>query len=93
MRRCHRNASEAPGVPISRRDATNRLVKRADQLDAHLEDIELTIEDARSRAVPEAYWIAADYLRMTLIAERDWLRSTIDRLENKDLPWPRRTKS
>lgn len=77
---------------LSRRDAITRLTRRADQLDEHLTDIEAAIGDARSRTVPEAYWIAADYLRMTLVAERDWLRSTIDRLETKDLPWPRRTK-
>ena len=78
---------------LSRRDAITRLTRRADQLDQQLQDIDDTIADARSRAVPEAYWIAAEYLRMTLAAERDWLRSTIDRLESKDLPWPRRTKS
>ena len=78
---------------LSRRDAITRLTTRADQLDAKLHELDLTIEDARSRGVPEAYWIAAVYLRMTLTADRDWLRTTIDRLETKDLPWPRRTKN
>ena len=52
---------------------------------------------ARERMLPLIYdelrSLAAEYLRVMLAAERDWLRTTIDRLETKDLPWPRRTKS
>jgi DNA-binding PadR family transcriptional regulator len=78
---------------LTRRDAMVRLTRRADDLDARVEETEQAIEEARSRDVDEAYWIAADYLRVMLAAERDWLRTTIDRLETKDLAWPRRTKS
>lgn len=78
---------------LSRTDAIARLSRRADDLDAQIADTAQEIEAARSRNVDEAFMLAADYLRVMLAAERDWLRTTIDRLETKDLPWPRRTKS
>ena len=78
---------------LSRTDAIARLSRRADDLDAQIADTAQEVDAARSRNVDEAFMLAADYLRVMLAAERDWLRTTIDRLETKDLPWPRRTKS
>ena len=36
--------------------------------------------------------MAADYVRTQLTGERDWLLTTIERIESKDLPWLSRTK-
>lgn len=78
---------------LTRREATIRLNRRADELDTLIEETDAAIGVAKSTGVLEAYWIAADYLRTMFAAERDWLRTTINRLESKELPWPRTTKS
>lgn len=78
---------------LTRREATIRLNRRADELDALIEDTDAAVTVAQSNGVLEAYWISADYLRTMFAAERDWIRTTINRLESKELPWPRTTKS
>ena len=35
----------------------------------------------------EPYWIGGAYIRNQIAAERDWLATTIERIESKDLPW------
>lgn len=78
---------------LTRREATIRLNRRADELDALIDDTDAAVTVAQSNGVLEAYWISADYLRTMFAAERDWIRTTINRLESKELPWPRTTKS
>jgi DNA-binding PadR family transcriptional regulator len=78
---------------LTRRDAITRLNRRADDLDAQIDEVDAAIAETRDRDVAEAYWLAADHLRVMLTAERDWLRRTTTRLEDKDLPWPRRTRT
>ena len=40
-----------------------------------------------SDGVHEPYWIGGAYVRSQIAAERDWLATTIERIESKDLPW------
>lgn len=53
-----------------------------------VEEIECLMAKAVERGVPEAYWVTANYLRHMNLAQRDWIRSLIDRLEKGDLAWP-----
>lgn len=74
---------------IDRVDIVEHLNARIDQLQLLVDEFDSLIAIARNDEVPEAYWIAADYLRVLHSTERDWLRRLADRIESKDLPWPR----
>lgn len=65
------------------------LRERDEQLQKLVDETDVVIAGAQDRQVPEAYWLVADYLRAQLITERDWLRRLADRIESKDLPWPK----
>lgn len=68
-------------------DAVLRFRRRIADLDNWVTEIDEALTDAKARQVPEAYWIGGDYLRTQLTAERDWLATTIERIESKDLEW------
>ncbi|GAA3140468.1 PadR family transcriptional regulator [Kribbella aluminosa] len=68
-------------------DAVLRLRRRAEDLDRWLTDVDEAIVLARASGVPERYWMAADYVRGQLRAERAWLATTFERIESKDLEW------
>ena len=68
-------------------DAVLRFRRRIDDLDRRLAEIDEALDGARARQVPEAYWMGGDYVRTQVVAERDWLAKTIERIESKDLPW------
>jgi DNA-binding PadR family transcriptional regulator len=53
-----------------------------------IDDIDGLVDQARAKDVAEAYWITADYIRHMTVAQQDWIRSFLDRLEKGDLPWP-----
>lgn len=61
---------------------------------ADLDDLVVTADkhlgDAADQGVPEAYWMAGDYLRTVRRAELAWIQNVITRLENEELPWPLR---
>jgi len=83
--------SEAHNLPA---DETVRLLnRRIDLLQLQVDEVEKTIERVRAEDVEEAYWFVADYLRTQAVAERDWLQTIVNRMENKDLPWPYRSKN
>ncbi len=46
------------------------------------------LDNTRSRDVPEAFWLAGDFVNTLKIAERDWVATMIERLISKDLTWP-----
>jgi len=71
-------------------DALARLRLRVEQLETALAEFEEAIASARSREVPEAFWMAADFNRAQLASERDWLNTLIKRIESKDLAWSHR---
>jgi DNA-binding PadR family transcriptional regulator len=68
-------------------DAAERFRRRLAALDAELNGLEATIADVTERRVPEQFWLAADYQRVVLAAERDWLTTLLHRIESKDLSW------
>jgi len=78
--------SEAHNLPVD--DVLARLARRVDEVDKELTRLLATLDDRSAADVAEAYWFVADYLRVQLTAERDWLQTTINRIESKDLPWP-----
>ncbi|MFF0265352.1 PadR family transcriptional regulator [Kribbella sp. NPDC004536] len=68
-------------------DAVLRLRRRVGELDDWLADVDEAIGLARGAGVPERYWMAADYVRGQVAAERDWIAATVERIESKDLEW------
>ncbi|GAB3596198.1 PadR family transcriptional regulator [Angustibacter peucedani] len=88
--------NEYPEFPVALAEAhnlprdlvVNQLRDRAASLDAQAEHLSDLMAQAVDRDVPEAYWLEADYLRTVQRAERDWIRTTVRRLERKELQWP-----
>ncbi|RZT20879.1 PadR family transcriptional regulator [Kribbella sp. VKM Ac-2569] len=68
-------------------DAVLRFRRRIADLDNWITDIDEALADAQAREVPQVYWIGGTYLLTQLTAERDWLTTTIERIESKDLEW------
>ncbi|GAA1681113.1 PadR family transcriptional regulator [Kribbella sp. NPDC056951] len=73
-------------------DAVLRFRRRIAHLDDFIQELDDAVENVRSREVPEPYWLAIGYLQSQLVAERDWLATTIGRIESKDLEWQPREK-
>jgi DNA-binding PadR family transcriptional regulator len=88
--------NEYPAFPVALSEAHNidrgevleLLASRVTQLQQLIDEVDALIASARTRDVPEAYWVTADYLRAMHTTERDWIAHLIDRIESKDLPWP-----
>lgn len=57
-------------------------------LDEQVIEIRGLLDVARSQDIPEAFWIAGDFITTIKIAEREWISTMIDRLASKDLIWP-----
>jgi DNA-binding PadR family transcriptional regulator len=83
--------SEAHNLPLAQ--VIEQLTRRVERLEEQIGQTGSALDAVRERRVPEAYWFAADYLRTLQIAERDWIRNLIDRLENGDVPWPYKTEN
>ncbi|MFI7066509.1 PadR family transcriptional regulator [Kribbella sp. NPDC050124] len=82
--------SEAHNLDVE--DALLRFRRRVADLDNWLAELDEAIATARAEGVREPYWLGGAYLQAQLAAERDWLATTIERIESKDLPWvPRNT--
>jgi DNA-binding PadR family transcriptional regulator len=77
--------SEAHNLDVA--DAVVRLRRRVADLDDRLAELDQALDAARADGVHERYWMGRDYIRSQLAAERDWLTTTIERIESKDLPW------
>jgi DNA-binding PadR family transcriptional regulator len=78
---------------LDKDDAVLRLRRRVEELDRLIAEEDGHEAEVRARGVPEPYWLTLGYLRSQLAAERDWLTTTIERIESKDLPWhPRKKK-
>jgi DNA-binding PadR family transcriptional regulator len=80
--------SEAHNLEL--KDAVERFRRRLCDLDLQIAEVEEAIADVTARQVPEAFWMAADYNRAVLAAERDWLTTLLQRIESKDLSWQHR---
>ncbi len=82
--------SEAHNLDVE--DALLRFRRRVADLDDWLADLDQAIAAARAVQTPEQFWIGGAYVRAQIAAERDWLATTIERIESKDLPWQPRNK-
>jgi DNA-binding PadR family transcriptional regulator len=67
--------------------AVSDLTSYADALDADIGELDEVLGAVKERHVPEAYWLAGDYLRTITVAQRDWIRTCITRIESRDLIW------
>lgn len=81
--------SESHNLP--RAQVVEQLTNRVERLEESLGETAFALDTVRERQVPEAYWFVVDYLRTLQIAERDWIRKLINRLESGDVPWPYKT--
>ncbi|MGW1340402.1 PadR family transcriptional regulator [Kribbella sp. NPDC002412] len=77
--------SEAHNLDVE--DALLRFRRRVADLDTWLAELNEAIAAAQADGVHEPYWLGGAYVRAQLAAERDWLATTIERIESKDLPW------
>lgn len=75
------------GHILPAKQAISDLTSYADALDEDIAELDEILEAVKARHVPEAYWLAADYLRTTTVAQRDWIRTCITRTESKGLIW------
>jgi DNA-binding PadR family transcriptional regulator len=86
---------EYPHFPVALDEAHNLPAEQAaadlstyaDDLDEEIVEINAVLEEARNRGLAEAYWIGGDYLLTTTVAQRDWIRTLINRIETKELTW------
>ena len=78
--------SEAHNVPAGAVCADLR--EHLEVIGQEVTEIDCLVRKAREREVAEAYWVTADYIRHMNLAQQEWIRGLIDRLEKGDLPWP-----
>jgi hypothetical protein len=62
---------------------------RITNLNGSIAELDAWLAGAKGMNVPEAYLLAGDYQRAMFTTERDWLSRLVDRIESKDLEWPR----
>jgi DNA-binding PadR family transcriptional regulator len=78
--------SEAHNAPASA--VCTDLRAHLEVLDEELADIDRLVAKARAKQIPEAYWLTAGYIRHMTVAQQDWIRGFLTRLEKGDLAWP-----
>jgi DNA-binding PadR family transcriptional regulator len=78
--------AEAHNAPASAVCADLR--EHLDAITREVEQINCLVRTAQDKDVAEAYWVTAVYLRHMHLAQQDWIRGLIDRLEKGHLPWP-----
>src|SRR4051794_10270038 len=77
--------SEAHNLPAEQ--AVADLTAYLEGLEDDITELSSVIKEAGDRNVPETYWVVADYLLTTAVAQRNWIRTLINRIETKDLTW------
>lgn len=88
--------NEYPRFPVALSEAHNEprelviedLRSYAATLAELIDEIAAVMMSARERGVPEAYWVAADYVHSMHRAKHDWINHFITRLETEEFPWP-----
>ncbi|MDX6277198.1 MAG: hypothetical protein QOJ72_1326 [Nocardioidaceae bacterium] len=63
------------------------LTSYADALDDDIAEIDELMTEAQSQGIPEVYWLGGHFIRSMTVAQRDWIRTCISRIESKDLIW------
>ncbi|MGH3492340.1 MAG: PadR family transcriptional regulator [Sciscionella sp.] len=89
--------NEYPCFPAALAEAHNldrdaiieHLRWRIMNLDCNIAEADAAMQGARGMDVPEPYWLVLDYQRAMYATERAWLARLADRIESKDLTWPR----
>ena len=89
--------NEYPAFPVALAEAHNidrtevveHLRMRITNLNGTIAELDAWLAGARDMDIPEAYWLENDYQRAMYATQRDWLSRLVDRLESKDLEWPR----
>lgn len=76
---------EAHNLPAEQ--AISDLNNYISALDDDIAEIDRLIKLAESQGIPEVYWLGGHYIRSMTIAQRDWIRTCISRIESKDLTW------
>ncbi len=71
-----------PGLPPD--EAVEMLDVRAEYLDAQIEHLDARQEKAGEMGIHPLFMIESEYRRQVLAAERDWVRSLIDRMLDDD---------
>jgi DNA-binding PadR family transcriptional regulator len=74
---------------IDRAEVVEHLRMRITNLNGSIAELDAWLAGAKGMNVPEAYLLAGDYQRAMFTTERDWLSRLVDRIESKDLEWPR----
>lgn len=77
--------SEAHNLPAD--EAVSHLAAYADALDEEISEIAAFLEAAQARGTEETYVVGDQYLHAATVAQRDWIRTLITRIENKDFIW------
>ena len=76
---------EAHNLPAEQ--AIADLTSYADALDVDIAEIDDLLKVVQSQGIPEVYWLGGHYIRTVTVAQRDWIRTCISRIESKDLTW------
>lgn len=76
---------EAHNLPAEQ--AIADLSSYADALDEDIAEIDELMRVVESQGIPEVYWLGGRYIRSMTIAQRDWIRTCVSRIESKDLKW------
>jgi DNA-binding PadR family transcriptional regulator len=88
--------NEYPQFPVALAEAHNLprgevielLRARANHVEATVTETADLLAVAHEQQIVEAYLLAGRYVHAMLTTELGWLRSLLDRLERKELPWP-----
>jgi DNA-binding PadR family transcriptional regulator len=76
---------EAHNLPAEQ--VVSDLTSYAEALDDDIAQIDDLLRVVESQGIPEVYWLGGHYIRSTTVAQRDWIRTCISRIESKDLIW------
>ncbi|WP_157683215.1 PadR family transcriptional regulator [Microlunatus soli] len=88
---------EFPRFPLALAEAHNLsvdtvvglLTEYLQIVETDIDAYRTAIEQLQKLPLPEAHWLEIDYLLAQRSAERDWIATTLKRLQSKDLPWPK----
>jgi len=81
----HLALSEIENLP--RAEAVSSLVDRIAALEAQRTELDEIHAVVSAKALPERWWLDVSYVHAMLTAQIEWLRATVARIENGDVPW------
>ncbi|MFC4222695.1 PadR family transcriptional regulator [Lysinibacter cavernae] len=72
---------------LDRETVLKLLGSRLEQRQSDLSSVEEQIERLEQRGLARRYWLSAEYVRATMLAEVAWLQNILGEIERGDLPW------